>query len=312
MIIMNFSLLILSQPSDKATERIRVWRAIKALGAAALRDGAYLLPDRDDVRAALAAQAEAVRASGGTAWLLTVAEDEDAFHGLFDRAAEFAELAQEAEAARHEGLEADALLRRARQLRRRFEALAAIDYFPGDAQPAAGAAVEALMAEARRRKSPDEPGFVEASIPRLDPAAYQGRLWATRCGLWVDRLASAWLIRRHIDPAARFLWLAQPADCPADALGFDFDGAVFTHVGARVTFETLLAAFGLEPDPALMHLGRMVHTLDVGGGASPEAAGFSLLLRGLKARIDDDHTLLAEGGRLLDDLYIALQQGETA
>jgi hypothetical protein len=75
---------------------------------------------------------------------------------------------------------------------------------------------------------------------------------------WVDRLASAWLIRRFIDPGAHLLWLASPADCPPDALGFDFDGATFSHVGVRVTFEVLLPSFGLET-PALQRLGALVH-----------------------------------------------------
>jgi hypothetical protein len=89
-------------------------------------------------------------------------------------------------------------------------------------------------------------------------------LWATRRRPWVDRLASAWLIQRFIDPEARFLWLAAPEDCPATAVGFDFDGAPFSHVGTLVTFEVLVRRFALEaviPDS----LGRLIHFLDVGG-----------------------------------------------
>ncbi len=74
------------------------------------------------------------------------------------------------------------------------------------------------------------------AVPRLDRAAYCGRVWATRRRPWVDRLASAWLIRRLIDTDARFLWLQSPADCPKTALGLDFDGATFSHLGQRVTF----------------------------------------------------------------------------
>jgi hypothetical protein len=102
--------------------------------------------------------------------------------------------------------------------------------------------------------SPDEPRPINEAIGRLDLADYRGRIWATRQRPWVDRLASAWLIRRCIDPQAKLLWLMTPSDCPADALGFDFDGATFTHVGARVTFEVLLASFGLET-PALQRFG---------------------------------------------------------
>ena len=132
---------------------------------------------------------------------------------------------------------------------------------------------------------------------------YQGRLWATRRHLWVDRVASAWLIQRFIDPHARFLWLDTPADCPPDALGFDFDGATFSHVGEQVTFEVLLASFGLENDRGLARLGAMVHALDVGGTATPEAGGFEAVLAGARKRWPDDDALLADIGGVLDSLH---------
>ena len=101
--------------------------------------------------------------------------------------------------------------------------------------------------------------------------------WVTRAECHVDRTACAWLIRRCIDPEARFLWLKSAADCPKKAVGFDFDGAAFSHVGARVTFETLLAAFDLET-PALRRLGVLVHGLDAGGVQPPEAVGVECVL----------------------------------
>lgn len=142
----------------------------------------------------------------------------------------------------------------------------------------------------------------EPQRPHL--ADFQGKTSATRRDLWVDRLASAWLIRRFIDPQAQFLWLEDVTHCPPDALGFDFDGATFTHVGQYVTFETLLRSFGLEHDVGLQRLGTLLHTLDVGGTA-PEAAGFALLLKGLKHRAADDDVLLSRGRQLLDDVYHA-------
>ena len=95
-------------------------------------------------------------------------------------------------------------------------------------------------------------------LPRQSVCDYQARIWATRKHLWVDRVASAWLIRRFIDAQAQFLWLDSPEDCPADALGFDFDGATFTHVGDKVTFEVLLESFGLDSDNALTRLAALV------------------------------------------------------
>jgi len=140
-------------------------------------------------------------------------------------------------------------------------------------------------------------------IPRLDNGKYQGRTWATRRRLWVDRVASAWLIRRFIDRDARFRWLERPSDCPKSALGFDFDGATFTHVGDRVTFETLMASFGLEEDPALLRLASIVHALDVGGEPAPEAKGFEAVMAGARERLTDDDALLAEMSTVLDSLY---------
>jgi hypothetical protein len=120
-------------------------------------------------------------------------------------------------------------------------------------------------------------------------------------------VASAWLIQRFIDRKPRFVWLGKPEDCSRKALGFDFDGASFTHVGDRVTFEVLMASFGLEEDPALARLATLVHALDVGGEPVPEAAGFEAVLAGARERVADDDALLAEMGVVLDSLYMHFQ-----
>jgi hypothetical protein len=302
----NWLTLILALPSEHASARTRLWRALKALGAASLRDGVWLLPDQAQLNAALAVQVREVGAAGGQAWLLPIADSaeyESAFIALFNRSADYAEI--DATLAELVDQTDDALLRRGlRQARKHLEALIAIDYFPGRARAETERRLQGMEADLRQRLMAQEPGFTEGEPERLDSRQFQNRLWATRSNLWVDRLASAWLIRRFIDPQARFIWLAQPQDCPSDALGFDYDGARFSHIGRRVTFETLLASFGLEGDAVLKRLGALVHTLDVGGTA-PEAAGFEALLKGLKSRITDDDQLLVEGGQLLDDLYAA-------
>ena len=144
-------------------------------------------------------------------------------------------------------------------------------------------------------------------IPRLHRKDYRSRTWATRARPWVDRLASAWLIKRFIDPKARIVWLKDPKRCPRNALGFDFDGATFTHVGARVTFENLLASFSLEDDKALLRLGALVHYLDVGGVPVAEASGVESLLKGARESIADDNKLLNEASRIFNHLYNAYQ-----
>ncbi|MFO1288501.1 MAG: chromate resistance protein [Rubrivivax sp.] len=305
-------LLVVSLPTAGATARMRIWRALKALGCAALRDGAYLLPAEPAHDEALQRLADECSAEGGSAWLMTVqarsADESATWQQLFDRSEDYAVLRKAwKEAHRDLGkLGAPELARLQRRLQREFEAVRATDFFPGDASAEAEAAWTEFDKRIASLLSPDEPHESKgrsARIPKLDAGSYQGRTWATRRRLWVDRVASAWLIRRFIDRDARFQWLARPSDCPKRALGFDFDGATFTHVGDKVTFETLLASFGLEADPGLARLAAIVHALDIGGEAVPEASGFEAVLAGARERLDDDDALLAEMSTVLDSLH---------
>ncbi len=311
-------LLVLSLPTQSATGRMRIWRALKVLGCAALRDGAYLLPASPQHQDALQGLAEDCLREGGSAWVMSAgpafADDVEAYSTLFDRSDAYAALlAGWKEAAQTlSSLSAVELTRLQKKFRRDHDALRAIDFYPGDASVEAEAACAEFGKRLDRLMSPDEPQETGGDIRRLDANAYQGRLWATRRKLWVDRAASAWLIRRFIDPDARFQWLAKPSDCPRKALGFDFDGATFTHVGERVTFETLLAGFGLDEDAALVRMGAMVHSLDVGGAPVPEASGFEAMLAGARERLPDDDALLAEISGVLDSLYTHFQAAQRA
>ncbi len=303
-------LLIVSLPTISATARMRIWRALKALGCGALRDGAYLLPNQRAHQQSLQELSDETVREGGSAWLLHVlaqsGSESDSYRALFDRSGDYAELLTAVAQARGtlSGSGTQDINRLLRKLRRDYEAIRAIDYFPNDASAQAEAAWMDFVHVAETMLAPGEPQVVEAAIARLDAKDYQGRLWATRSHLWVDRVACAWLIRRFIDSKARFIWLDTPADCPPEALGFDFDGAQFTHVGDRVSFEVLLASFGLEQDRGLLRLGAMVHALDVGGVAVPEASGFEAMLAGARQRVADDDQLLAEIGLVLDSLYL--------
>jgi hypothetical protein len=124
----------------------------------------------------------------------------------------------------------------------------------------------------------------------------------------VDRLACAWLIRRFIDPQARFVWLPDPAGttpAPRGALGFDFDSARVTHVGTRVSFEVLIAAFGLDRDTRLQRMAGAVHYLDAGGIPVPEAAGLESVLGGLRELHANDDALAAAAAAVFDAFYAA-------
>jgi hypothetical protein len=311
---MKWLILVLSLPTENATVRMRAWRALRAAGAAVLRDGVYLLPAGDDSRLTLEAIAADVQTGGGSTHLMLADEPPDsAFASLFDRSDEYAALLDEIRQASDSLDPANSLdvLKQARKLRKTFAALVAIDFFAGEAQKQTDAALQELEIAANRALAPDEPHAVRSAIKRLRIQDYKQRVWATRRRPWVDRLACAWLIRRYIDRKARFVWLAKPKDCPAKALGFDFDGATFSHVGARVTFEVMLATFGLD-QPALRRIGAIVHYLDAGGVQPPEASGVESVLAGLRDSIDDDDQLVKAAGTVFDGLLMTFEKADVA
>jgi hypothetical protein len=200
------------------------------------------------------------------------------------------------------GAEAEAR-RSIRQLRRDSAALESIDYFASRGLDRLQRLMDQLDARIVRTFSPDEPAAVDAPVERHERGDFQRRRWATRRRLWVDRVASAWLIRRFVDDTPTFVWLDETHQLPKDTLGFDFDGAEFTHVNDLTTFEVLVLAFGLDADRALVRLGAMVHYLDVGGTPVPEAAGFEGILAGMRDRTAGDDELLDGMTGVLDSLY---------
>jgi len=296
--------LILSLPTESANTRMRTWRALKASGAAVLRDGVYLMPERDTCRSVFENVAKEVNESGGTALVLRVEEPAGQdFKTMFDRSAEFAALLSEVQASTAEVNETTAseLAKKARKLRKVFAGIVELDFFASEAQRQTEAGLQALELAITRILSPDEPHAMDADIALLDRKAYKGKTWATRQRPWIDRLASAWLIRRFIDPKAQFIWLESPKKCPKRAIGFDFDGATFSHVGAKVTFEVLLASFALE-SPPLVRMGHLVHFLDVGGLQPPQATGIESVLAGMRASIENDDRLLQAAFGVFDGL----------
>jgi hypothetical protein len=121
------------------------------------------------------------------------------------------------------------------------------------------------------------------------------------------RLATAWLVQRFIDQRPRFIWLADLKKLPRSALGYDFEGATFTHVGNKLSFEVVAESFGLNTDPALQRLAALVHDIDVGGVPVDEAPGFQVPMRGLQARHADDDALLCAALTVFDAFRAALK-----
>ena len=143
--------------------------------------------------------------------------------------------------------------------------------------------------------------------PTRSTTEVQGRTWVTRTGIKVDRMASAWLIRKFIDPKARFKFVSAKGYEPRKGeLRFDMFEAEFTHEGDLCTFEVLVQRFGLV-DPALLAVAEIVHDIDVKDGKyrREEAAGVAQLIAGIAAAHPSDEERLARGATLFDDLHSA-------
>jgi len=307
----RYQALLLSLPTRNSTVRMRVWRNLKSTGCAVLRDGVYVLPVGVAQTAALEEVESEVKSAGGFAMTvgLTLNTSSALAHirTLFERNDQYGRLVEDIHRAKT-GLarlgkrKAETAIQR---LRRLYEELSAIDFYPGEAQLQAKDALASLELEAHDLFAEGEPRASKARVRRLDAAKYRRRTWATRKTPWVDRLACAWLIKRFIDRGAKFLWIERPRDCPRHAIGFDFDGAKFTHAGHRVTYEVLLASFGLEKDSALASIGAAVHFLDVGGIPMPDAKGLETLLTAIRLKARSDDEMVREASKIFDLLYDA-------
>ena len=293
-----------------------VWRRLRALGAAALPGSAYALPDGAEARESFEWLRAEIESAGGRAVLVTAtAVDESA-------AAELERCARETRANLYRELrrEAEAVLRAAsgsrlgprrrsgaeRQLggfRRRLRALAVAG---GEGDAEARAAESALEGLARSLRPEEEKAMRKTKTPTLEVAAFRSRRWVTRPRPGVDRMASAWLIRRFIDPAARFEFAAEPPS-RGERVPFDMYGVEFGHQGGRCSFEVLADRFGLGDRPAIRRLGRLVRAIDLHEPAeeAAEAETVARLVAGLRATHADDRELLEAGIGVFEALHAA-------
>lgn len=305
---MKISLLISSLPTQNTTTRMRVWRSLKASGAATLRDGAYVLPIAH--REKFDPIAHDVISEQGTAYVFHAESTSNLdLSTIFSRKEEYDSLYKQLTALKGR-LTKDAkkeLLKQVRKLRKAANALIEIDYYPDETQTQVLHELSLLELSIARLGEVNEPHAIQTHIQLLDKTAYQNQLWATRKRPWIDRLASAWLIKTFIDATPTFMWLETPTDCPEEALGFDFDGARFSHVNHWVTFEVLLHSFNLET-PALKKVAEIVHYLDVGGIEPPEAIGIEKVMQGLRSQISNDEQLFELSNHIFDGLYANLSR----
>lgn len=301
-------------PTDDPPARMRVLRTLESLGCAVLREGVYLLPDSDDNRQGLGRLSDHILRLNGSAYLLPVTAADEAqagvFRGLFNRSNKYEELIKTVESLKTGfGISEPASIARVLAKQRRdFEAISTLDFFSSPGRELAARVLKDAEDKVHGLIFPDarKPSPVTRSA-----RPYLKRIWATRKPLWADRLASAWLIRRFIDPEATLIWLEKSEECPLAAIGFGFEGAAFANSKSGITFEQLMANFGLESDAALARIAALVHFLDTGGTPIAEAPGVETLLLGAQRRSTSTDELFAESEKTFDLLYGAYGPAST-
>jgi hypothetical protein len=305
-------LLIHQLPAKPAYARVKVWRRLQALGAVIVKNAVYALPSSEETQEDFAWLAREIVELGGEAFVC----EADLVEGLGDselrqmfvaaRNEDYARLAEEARslAARLDGATADGdlsdIANQVGRLRKQLSEIAAIDFFEADGRDAAEqpiARLEARLQQGREVMTP-QPG-------NPVPPTMASKIWVTREHVQIDRIASAWLIRRFVDQTARFKFVPGRSYAPRSGeVRFDMFEGEYTHEGDRCTFEVLLQRAGLD-DPALAAIGEIIHDIDLKDGkfGREETAGIRTVMSGIAAAHREDEQRLARGAAVLDDLY---------
>jgi hypothetical protein len=309
-------LLIHQLPPKPAYLRVKIWRRLQALGAVAIKNTVYALPLREPSTEDLQWVLREIVAGGGEGTICEVrfvdGLDDQQVEALFHAArdADYAQIAEEARRLERAGADGrddrEVIASQLSRLRRRFVDVAAIDFFGAPGREA----VDGLLTGLESRMQPEARTSDSKNL-----AALCARTWVTRTGIHIDRIASAWLIRRFIDPDARFKFVPAKGYQPETGeLRFDMFDAEFTHVGDRCTFEVLLEHAGLG-DAALQAIAEIVHDIDLKESKfdRPETSGIGHLIAGIAMNHAADEARLSRGEAVFGDLYEYFRrQPETA
>jgi len=308
---LRWLLLLHRLPTRPAYLRVKIWRRLQAVGAVPIKNTVYGLPAGPDAREDLSWLLREIQRGGGDGCLwegqMLEGLNDTQLKALFDEArnADYAAIVADAQTLikRRSG---SAMTRRqslagaVARLRQRIEQVAAIDFFGAAGRRRADAVVGEL--ELRLSAAPkDRPA---AAASQAAPKPPRGAVWVTRRDVRVDRIASAWLIRRFIDPRARFRFVEGDRHAPRRGeLRFDMFDGEFTHEGDACTFEVLLRRFRLEA-PGLSPIAEIVHDLDIKDAkyGRPESEGIGQVLSGIVLAQPDDKARLERGMALFDDL----------
>lgn len=303
--------------ADRSSPRVAIWRKLTRTGAISPRGGVHILPAREDCLDSFQWLSKEVHQNGGDSLLMRVESFEGMTNaeviGLFqqksDKDYDEVEIPiSELERAASKKLTPDRRLKHyaeLQKLRKIQQEILKTDFFNSPA----GARIVSRFARLDRLLS-DE-GKATAEIPKVSKEDFQQKVWVTRPRPHVDRLSSAWLIRRFIDPKAEIRYAKAPQK---GEIGFDMnEGGTFGHVGQFCTFETLLTAFDLQ-DAALWKLGEIIHEIDLRDGCytHPETTGVDLVLKGWLLTGLSDHELELHGTALFEGLFQALHRESSA
>jgi hypothetical protein len=309
----SWLLLIHQLPAKPAYLRVKIWRRLQDIGAVAVKNAVHALPMNEDTQEDFEWLLREIREGGGEAFLcearLIDGLSDEEVRALFDRArdADYAEIAKEAhslaKSLRRKGASDTAAELRGQvaRLRKRLAEIAAIDFFGAIGRETA----EELLSGLEAQLDKDEP---VASKTKAEPnlaETLRNRTWVTREGVFADRIASAWLIRRFIDPEARFKFVSGKGYRPQEGeLRFDMFEAEFTHEGDKCTFEVLLERAGLK-DSALRAIAEIIHDIDLKDDkfGRTEVAGIRTLIDGIRVSTNDDARRIERGAEAFNDLY---------
>jgi hypothetical protein len=300
-------MLVHQLPASPSNLRVRTWRRLNQLGALPLKQAVYVLPDSPDAREDFEWLKAEIEQLGGEAEIMTaqyidgVSEAELIERFRQARQDDFTALSNDIEEAVNKaartrqppGRRAPAVARLTEIFEQRLAGLDAIDFFGSAGRDRAAAMLDRFRGP---RRTPQPAGGTA-------DATFRDRMWVTRPRPGVDRMSSAWLIRRFIDPAATFGFIADAANA-GQAIPYDMFGAEFSHHGDQCTFETLCKRFSIESGP-IDRIARIVHDLDLKDGKydAPEAATVGAMIDGLQRSHADDHELLEHGITLFESLF---------
>lgn len=303
-------LLAYQLPSRPSHVRVKTWRRLQQIGAISCRNSVYVLPNTEQCREDFEWVRSEIVAQGGDATVFaadtvgpTGADDELITSFQQERAGDYAALKSELERAiaKRKAATERPWLRQRQTVRRAHARLAELDRIDFFGAPAREPVLRALAAVEHQMALRPQRGLTKHQWPApLDPSEFKDRRWVTRPRPGVDRMASAWLIRRFIDPRAAFAFVetASAADVP-----FDMYSGAFSHQGPLCTFETLVKRFEIS-DPVVARIGRIVHDLDMNDHkyAPAEAPALARLVEGLRQLHADDHVLLEQGMTMFEAL----------